>query len=211
MKEPAYTLEALKKLACKNGIGYQRFDVDFNSRTLHPHDKHKVKYDLLYDYMQRVIPGQTVIDLGCDKGFYSVMAYQAGATSVLSNEKNAKLTNYRKLLFKCLHYPATHSEENYFADMSKPVPKADCVLALSVLHEIKHVSLDDKIRRIREMSRHRSLIEFCEDYQERFGDWWNIDTFVEIVQRHYSELNLIAKYDAIGGASGTRYIYDCCG
>ncbi len=208
MKEPQYTLEALKHQAC-GGEGYQLFDVDFSTKTLRPLGKHKVKYNLIVEYMRRVMPGKSVIDIGCDKGLYSYMAYRSGASSVLGNEKNKKLTQYRQLLFKCLGVPATFTDENYFRDLSKPVPTADCVLALSVLHEIKQGSLEEKISRIRQMSVERSLLEFCEDYQHRFGQWWDLDLFQSLANKHYRTVVLISKYDAWSKDKGVRYLFDC--
>lgn len=208
MKEPNYTLELLKRQACKNGIGYQRFEIDFAARVLHPHDKHKLKCELLFDYMQRALPGKSVIEIGCDKGLYSYMAYQCGARSIIANDKSKKLAKYRRLLFKCLGIPATFSERNYFENPSE-LPKADYVIALAVLHEIQQGSLAEKIRTIREMSLECSLIEFCEDYRTQFGDDWNVESFKRMAEECYAKINLVAQYEAIGGDPGTRYIFDC--
>jgi hypothetical protein len=207
MKEPQYTLELLKLQACKGSVGYQRFDIDFASKTLHPHDKHKIKSDLLLDYMSKVMPGKSVIEIGSDKGLYSYLAHKFGARSIIVNDKSRKLAKYRRLLFKCLGVSAEFSEENFFKNIE--FPQADCVIALAVLHEIEQGTLEEKIKRIREMSLECSLIEFCEDYQLRFGNYWNVESFKRIAERYYRHINLVAQYEAIGGDPGTRYIFDC--
>jgi len=209
MKEPHYTLDLLKRQACDR-TDYQQFEADFANRQLIPSGKHKIKAEVLSSYFQAVMPGKTVIDIGCDKGLFSYLAYKSGAISILAYERNAKLTTYRDVLFQYLGVPAVFSTEDLFLDQSQPAPVADCVMALAVLHEIKYGSLEDKIRRIRKMSLERSLIEFCEDYQSRFGDGWNLDVFKSLIRQHYRDVGLVAEYPAIGELSGTRYIFDCC-
>lgn len=207
-REPIYSLETIKTEIC-GGQGYQRFGYRFAERELLPRDKHLIKHDLLGPFMRSRMPGSTVLEIGCDKGLYSYMAFRYGAKQVTANDVNAKLESYSRLLFKWLGYPIRFHYGNLFEDLSKTPYHVDYVIALAVLHQIKNCTLEEKISHIRSMSHEGSLIEFCEDYQQMFGPAWNVNTFLEIVKGLYSTCDIIGEYDAIGGTSGRRYICDC--
>jgi len=78
-----------------------------------------------------------------------------------------------------------------------------------MLHQVENLNLEEIIKKIRSMSYKGSIIEFCEDYQYKFGENWNNNFFKNIVLKYYTSINLLGKYQAIAEKGGIRYIYDC--
>jgi 2-polyprenyl-3-methyl-5-hydroxy-6-metoxy-1,4-benzoquinol methylase len=199
-----YTLEKLKKA----GDDYQQFELDEESQLLRPSGKHKTKHDLLNPFMEK-LDGLDVLEIGCDKGLYTYMACKAGASSIVANDIRLDLVDYRNLMFRILDMPVTNTSENLFEDMTQEPKQYDYVMALAVLHQIKNGNMEGRIAHIQKMSRFGTLLEFCEDYQEKLGPTWNLSRFKRIVGWYYKNVSLVAQYPAVGDYKGVRYVYDC--
>lgn len=205
--EPNYTLEKLKNSF--TSLDYQKFKMDFRNQTLTPLGKHKTKYDILLPFM-RNMDGLDLLEIGCDKGLYTYMACKGGAASVVANDIRGDLIDYRNILFRALRMPVTNTKENLFRDMKEEPKQYDYVIALAVLHQIKKdLSMEAKIAHIHKMSRFGTLLEFCEDYKEKFGPSWNLSRFKKVADWYYKSTTLLGQYPAIGRYEGIRYIYDC--
>ena len=200
ISEPKFTLDNLRRK--DKGTDYQQFAIDVKNKTLIPSGKHRTKFEMVRNIDLR---GMRVLDLGCDKGLYSYMACKNGAHHVVANDIRYNLVQYRNILFKILGLPVQNTSNNVFLENKQ----YDYVLALAMLHEVENLTLREKIYSIRRMSKKGSIIEFCEDYSEKFDDW-SLGKFLKCVRSEYKTIELVGEYPAIGDYKGTRYIYDCC-
>lgn len=212
IKEPENTInyykwKANRNLATKNG--YQWFDIDFVSKKLIPMERTKldVKRKLIEETIKKRVAGKSVIDIGCDKGYFAWCAMKYGAREVFANDLNDKLEEFVTIMCKTMKWPIKFMNKNLFEDNHGL--KFDYVMSLAMIHQIG-ISAEEAVEKIREMSIEGSLIEFCEDYQYKFGITWNVKWFEDLLKKHYSKIELVATYQAIAEKTGTRYVYDCC-
>jgi 2-polyprenyl-3-methyl-5-hydroxy-6-metoxy-1,4-benzoquinol methylase len=190
--------------------GYQWYDIDIKNKILIPHTNTKldIKRKFIEPFVSSRFKNKSIIDLGCDKGYFSWLCMRSGASTVVANDVNQKLYDYLVFLCKTMKWKnIIPLNKNLFEE--KNVPRFDYVLSLAMLHQVENLDLEEIIKKIRLMSKEGSIIEFCEDYQYKFGENWNNDFFNNIILKYYSSINLLGKYQAIAEKGGTRYIYDC--
>lgn len=212
IKEPLYSINSFKWKANRNLAtkeGYQWYDIDFEKKILIPYKN--TKLDIKRQFIEPVLLEKTknkkVIDLGCDKGYFSWFAMQSGATEVVANDINDKLYDYIYFLCKIMKWKNIKPlNENIFIDSKI---KANYVICLAMIHEVKNLSHETIIKKIRDMCTDGALIEFCEDYQYKFGKKWNKIWFEEIIQSLFYKIELVGSYEAIAKNTGKRYLYDC--
>jgi 2-polyprenyl-3-methyl-5-hydroxy-6-metoxy-1,4-benzoquinol methylase len=209
IREPAYTLEFLKATAnhsLNSKDGYQWYDIDTANRRLrvHANSKSDFKAKILKPKFQALLPGCTVMDLGCDKGYFSWLAVEAGATHVLAVDVKPELKRYLDNLVSIMKWPIEPINQNLFT--TEFDRKVDYVLALAMLHEIKQ-EIGATIRRIRSLCTCGAIIEFCEDYSEEKG--WNREEFESLLSNTFRQASLIDRYRAISTSPGWRYLYEC--
>jgi 2-polyprenyl-3-methyl-5-hydroxy-6-metoxy-1,4-benzoquinol methylase len=190
-----------------NPQGYQRFDLDLEHKLLIPKDKLEIKANLLMDFLRKIVPGKTVLDIGCDKGYFSHLASELGAKNVTANDVSVRPLHYAYAMFNITGKRNVEVlRHNLFAE---PLDlQFDLVLALAMIHQT-NVSIEDSVSVIRKHAKVGAVIEFCEDYKEKFGESWNSERFSEAVLARFKSMVLIGEYDAIGDYSGRRYLWYC--
>ena len=209
ISEPFYTINQIKYEANRHletKEGYQWYSVNKHGLTPFANSKLYFKEKLIAQTISDMVKGRSVLDLGCDKGYFSWWSMKCGATSVTANDINMRLYKYLHLLFRTMRWNIEILVDDLFQQDSSR--KWDCVLALALLHQLPF-ELDASIRIIRSICSYRCIIEFCEDYQKSLGDNWNVSNFEQIINRFFTYSDLIASYPAIGKYDGVRYIYDC--
>lgn len=213
MREPEHTLNQLKWSANRNLAtkeGYQWYDIDFKNRRLVPlpNTKLDVKRHLIEPVIAKNVPNRTVLDLGCDKGYFSWYAMKCGAEKVIANDVNDKLEIYLRTLTATMGWSRMKVLNENLFDGELRVD-ADYVLALAMIHQVDNMEPVEVVRRIRRMAGEGALIEFCEDYQYKYGDGWNHQWFEEELLWEFERVNPVGSYDAIAEKKGKRYLYDC--
>lgn len=214
IKEPGYTLTTYKykadrKLATKEG--YQWFDIDCTNNQLVPQQGGKllVKANLIDQHIRERSKARTVLDIGCDKGYFSWVAVSGGASAVTAVDKSAKPIEFLKEMSRMMRWPIEPLQVDLFESDVQFIRPFGYALALAVIHQVERKSVQDVLARIRSLVKHGALIEFCEDYREEKGPDWNADNFVRWASQHFAEVELLAKYEAMSAYKGHRYIYDC--
>ena len=204
--------EAHRELATKEG--YQWIDIDFENNIIKPIIGSKLyhKANLVEPLIKSISPNKTIIDIGCDKGYFSWLAYKSGAFYVFANEIHPNVHKFTKTLFK--HMKCNRIEplnRNLFTEKRTII--VDYVFAFAVIHQIEGFGMESVIERIRSFCSKGALIEFCGDYRVRLGESWNLSNFESIVSKNFCSSSCVVSYEAINGDNpnnrGTRYIYDC--
>lgn len=214
LREPNYTVTELKYLANRDlptKEGYQWYNIDFQTGMLLPiaHSKLDRKRGFIEPVIKRKVVGKRVLDLGCDKGYFSWYAMNCGATHVVANEVNPLVYQYLTCLTKTLRWEKVEPVSDDLIATS--TSQFDIVVALAVVHEImlyrKKLPVANAVRRIRELSIEGAIVEFCEDYQSQFGLTWCRSNFERLLAQEFCSFEVIGDYQEHGGR---RYTYDCC-
>lgn len=208
LKEPKSTLLLMKYAASRNLAsreGYQWYEDHGDYLTPHTGSKTAIKSNLIRPFMKQIVRDKTVLDIGCDKGYFSWLALDVGARSVMCNDIHASVIKYLKPFCK-LHKMDVLEVDIFRNEINL---KFDVTMAFAMIHQVG-LPLDQVIHKIHSMTRESSIIEFCGDYSEKFGDSWNLDYFKSVVLSHYSSLEVLCQYDAIGDYKGQRYICHAC-
>jgi 2-polyprenyl-3-methyl-5-hydroxy-6-metoxy-1,4-benzoquinol methylase len=211
--EPVYSINCYKYLASRteeDKEGYQRYDVDFKNNALVPKkgDKLEAKSRVIEPIFRNKLKGKSVIDIGCDKGYFSWLAYKSGAAKVVSVDIRQKLENHIAFMAKVMKWPITPITFDLFGGEGEFARKFDYALALAMIHQVE-APPQRVIERIRSLVDQGAIIEFCEDYREVKGPEWTLDNFEKMVGGQFSSIEFIDKYDAVGQWVGKRYVYDC--
>lgn len=211
--EPLYSLNEFKYAANRHLAtkeGYQWYDIDPRNKILVPFEKTKldVKRKLIEPVLDKIVYNKSVLDLGCDKGYFSWYSMHRGASKVVANDINDKIYSYLSLLCKVMGWTKIQPLNlNLFEQTHRE--KFDYVLSLAMIHEVKGLDHKKIIETIRDMSIEGALIEFCEDYQYKFGFNWTYEWFESLLKNYFYKIKLVGVYDAIAQKGGKRYLYDC--
>jgi 2-polyprenyl-3-methyl-5-hydroxy-6-metoxy-1,4-benzoquinol methylase len=211
--EPLYSLNEFKYAANRHLAtkeGYQWYDIDTKKKTLIPFEKTKldVKRKLIEPIIDKLAFNKTILDLGCDKGYFSWYCMKAGASRVVANDVNDQIHDYLTFLCKVMRWDKIEPlKSNLFS--SNESFRFNYVLSLAMIHEVKNCEHKKVIQKIRDMAIDGALIEFCEDYQYKFGSSWNNKWFESALNKYFNKIELVGTYDAIAEKGGKRYIYDC--
>lgn len=200
LKEPLHTLHHYQSRD-DDPQGYQHFKIDTERNQLIPLGR-KTKAKLLAEFLRSVIPGKTVLDLGCDKGYFSYLAADLGASKVIANDVNARSLNYASILFKIMK---KQNVEVVLGNLAGKNIQCDWVLALAVIHQL-HLGINESLTLIHNYCKEGAVIEFCDDYRNTFGKTWNVDYFCAASRLVFSEVKLIGEYEA----SGCKRSIWCC-
>ncbi len=158
-----------------------------------------------WQYFQHAIPqdlsGQTVLDIGCNAGFYSFEMKRRGAARVLGIDHNATYLRQAELARECLGLDVEFRQMEVY-DVDRLGETFDVVLFMGVLYHLRHplYALEKVASRVRRLLIFQTMergaweaTEFAEDYplsereiffDERFprmyfiersyaGDWTN--------------------------------------
>jgi 2-polyprenyl-3-methyl-5-hydroxy-6-metoxy-1,4-benzoquinol methylase len=212
IKEPLYSInnfkwKANRQLASQEG--YQRYDVDVKNKKLIPFKNTKldIKRKFIEPILEKNVKNKTVLDLGCDKGYFSWYAMESGATEIVANDIDKNVCEYINFLCKTMRWSFIKSlNKNLF--LEKKIKK-NYVICLAMIHEVNNLSHESIIECIRDMCTEGAMIEFCEDYQYKFGNNWNKIWFEKIIEKLFKKYELIGVYDAVAKKTGQRYLYDC--
>jgi 2-polyprenyl-3-methyl-5-hydroxy-6-metoxy-1,4-benzoquinol methylase len=212
IKEPLYSINSFKFKANRDLCspeGYQRYNIDIKNKELIPFKNTKldVKKKFIELILNKNVKNKKVLDIGCDKAYFSWLAMQHGAIEVVANDINKEIYDYVNILCKVMKWKKiTPLNKNLFIEKNI---KSDYVICLAMIHEVNNLSHELIVKKIREMCFEGALIEFCEDYQYKFGKQWNKSWFEDLIKNIFSYSELVGEYNAISKKTGKRYLYDC--
>ena len=96
--------------------------------------------------LQEDLSGWSVLDVGCNEGFFAIEAKKRGATRVVGIDKRSEAAVRFSLVKELLGYELEFQVMDVYDVSPDTVEPADMVFFLSVLHHLKHPQLAlDKI------------------------------------------------------------------
>lgn len=135
-----WTEREVKTLLRRNAFKYQKVDLPFGLST--PGVDRSRSFDLIFP---ADLTGKTVLDLGCNHGFFCFEALRRGASRVVGYDMRPNTIRGARLLAKCLDLDVEFSVR----DLNGPLIEEhfDYTLCLNVLHH-----LHDPLRTIDNMA-----------------------------------------------------------
>jgi tRNA (mo5U34)-methyltransferase len=114
------------------------------------------------------LTGKSVLDIGCNEGFFSFEAERRGASRVLAVDKGKDARAKFALVKKILGSGVEFTDENLFDIQPSKLGRFDIVFFLAVLHHLRYPIL--AIDRIFELTREFAVMEFVEAVPETHQD-----------------------------------------
>lgn len=119
------------------------------------------------------LSGQSVLDIGCADGYWTILALQRGANHVVSIDE--KITGGLRFLLDYRPYPIDFRKIDLFSDEFLKLPSFDFVIFAGVLYHTKNPL--DAFARLRAVTRGAALVETHLDH--RFGEYSPYMVFYE--------------------------------
>jgi len=114
------------------------------------------------------LTGKSVLDIGCNEGFFSFEAERRGASRVLAVDKGEDARAKFALVKKILGSGVEITDENLLDVQPSKLGRFDIVFFLAVLHHLRYPIL--AIDRIFELTREFAVMEFVEAVPETHQD-----------------------------------------
>jgi len=114
------------------------------------------------------LTGKTVLDIGCNEGFFSFEAERRGASRVLAIDKGEDARVKFALVKKILDSQVEFSDQNLFDIKPARLGRFDMVFFLAVLHHLRYPIL--AIDRLYDLTGEFAVIEYVEAVPETHED-----------------------------------------
>ena len=114
------------------------------------------------------LTGKTVLDIGCNEGFFSFEAERRGASRVLAIDKGEDARAKFALVKKILGSQVEFSDQNLFDIQPARLGRFDIVFFLAVLHHLRYPIL--AIDRLYDLTGDFALVEYVEAVPETHED-----------------------------------------
>lgn len=158
-------------------------------------------------------PQDTLLDIGCNKGWYSILAeslgYQVAAFDTddasickLYNHVNDQQSRILPLVLDFL-YPSPPYSIGLGKGSALERLRSDTVLALAIIHHVvfKHgIFFEPVARLLSEYSKRRAIVEFVPSEDQYVREWYNdnfrwytLENFKSALQQHFRE---VREYDS---------------
>ncbi len=122
-----------------------------------PSDHPKPTWELLKPYLPADLSGQSVLDVGCNAGFYSFEAKRLGANRVLGVDVQRREIAQARLAAQILGLDVTFQRTSVYDLSIADVGQFDLVLALGLLYHCRHPLL--ALERLFEVTRGTLIVE----------------------------------------------------
>lgn len=130
-KESRWTEAAVRQLLRRHSYEYQRIDLPFGLKT--PGVDRRSTFEKIFP---PDLTGKTVLDLGCNHGFFCFEALRRGARRVVGYDKRPHTIRGAKLLANCLGADVEFAVRDL--DHEQINGRFDYVIALNVLHHLQN-------------------------------------------------------------------------
>jgi len=184
--------------------------------ALRPSEEWDAKQRNVHTVLAEARP-ETVLDIGCNRGWYSQLAASMGSKVVACDTDEqciSRLYEDTKL--------SSHNIHPIVMDIRQPTPgygvcnremtpatsrlSCDMVLALAVVHHLvlkKHLTFDQVADALAEFSKRSLLVEFVPKDDEHVqtwcvngsgSDWYRLDAFQASLSRHFRQQTVIPSF-----------------
>ncbi len=129
LSNPAWSRERIEEMLRREKFGYQRIELPYGMAT-EGYDRRWTADQIFPDDMT----GCSVLDLGCNHGYFCLEAHRRGATRVVGYDLKSNSVRKARLLASCLGVPAEFDVRDI--EQSPVEERFDYVLCLNVLHHL---------------------------------------------------------------------------
>lgn len=132
-------LKAIQTRVRALGEWFQNFDLQgVKTAPAHPlGDYPKVKWQRFSQALPEDLAGKSVLDIGCNAGFYSFEMKKRGAARVLAIDADEKYLRQAELIREILNLDVEIRQMSVY-DVAELKEKFDIVLFLGVLYHLRH-------------------------------------------------------------------------
>ncbi len=101
-------------------------------------DYPRFKYARFADALPADLTGKSVLDIGCNAGFYSVEMARRGATRVLGIDEDVRYLDQARLVADTLGFPSLEFRKLSVYDVGALRERFDLVIFMGVLYHLRH-------------------------------------------------------------------------
>ena len=183
----------------------------------------RIRSDRVDATMREIIPGNTVLDLGCAEGYFSNFAGLLGASKVLGVDSNPKSSEIARKVARSLNLENVSFSCSSIFDISS-TSKYDVVLAFALLHwfpdEIERPNFNsyDPIIEWLSLRGDQLIVEFIEKEDHTIRQqWWAGSSNVsctEQIRKNFTRENFLQalheRFDnvkSLGNTCETRELF----
>lgn len=138
MNQMKYSQAQLKKRIEELGRWYQNFNL--NGILTHPeHPEYpECRWQLIEHYLPKDLTGKTVLDLGCNAGWFAMKMKERGADYVLGVDVSPTGIEQAKFISEYLGLSVDYKQINIYEFVSKNQRKFDFVLFLGLFYHLRY-------------------------------------------------------------------------
>ena len=123
------------------GPWFQNIDLGQGVMTAPDHflgDYPGFKFRRFMDALPADLSGKSVLDIGCNAGFYSIEMARRGATRVLGIDSDARYLDQARLASRALGFPCLEFRQLDVYDVARLGERFDLVIFMGVLYHLRH-------------------------------------------------------------------------
>ena len=180
--------------------------------SFYPTQEWNVKQNSIYGILKR-LKYTTLLDVGCNRGWYAQLAAQQGAKvvafdideSCISSLYRDTKKNNLSILPLCIDFTNPLSSQfivGHQLDNISERLKCDVVLALAIVHHLvfkMNLNFDTIVMELAKLTNNTLIVEFInpddsfvsEWLQERKGfEWYSLENFINTIKKYYYKVDL---------------------
>jgi tRNA (mo5U34)-methyltransferase len=123
------------------GPWFQNIDLGHGIMTAPDHflgDYPAFKYRRFMDALPADLTGKTVLDIGCNAGFYAIEMARRGAARVLGIDSDPRYLDQARLASNALGFPRIEFAQLDVYDVARLGERFDLVIFMGVLYHLRH-------------------------------------------------------------------------
>lgn len=148
-----YSREELQDKVRELGPWYQCFNLDGVLTNAADPTYPESRWQLIEPHVPKNLTGKTVLDIGCNAGYFSMKMKQRGAASVLGTDINLKSINQARFVANYFNVSVDYEVMNLYEFVLTNRRKFDFVLFLGVFYHLRYPLL--VMDKIAEMAREK--------------------------------------------------------
>lgn len=141
MSTAASDREAIAQRVEAIGPWFQNIDLGHGIRTAPDHflgDYPAFKYARFRDALPADLEGRSVLDIGCNAGFYAIEMKKRGAGRVLGIDSDERYLEQARLAAEALGFPGIEYRAGSVYDVGAIGERFDLVIFMGVLYHLRH-------------------------------------------------------------------------
>lgn len=138
---PSKPVDALRAEVEALGPWFQNIDLGHGITTAPDHflgDYPAFKYRRFMDALPKDLAGKSVLDIGCNAGFYAIEMAKRGARRVVGIDSDPRYLDQARLAARALGFPGIAFRQCDVYDVARLGERFDLVIFMGVLYHLRH-------------------------------------------------------------------------